>query len=223
MALKEFREIRGIVLLAVAAYGLLVVAAIDPWSGWNPLRIFYRGGGGMNVPFVADDFVGKFCTIAVIFAIALGLRQSLGESAGGTYPFLLHRPADRRWLIGVKLLLGMGVYLICTAAPILVYGVWAATPGTHAGPFEWAMTVPAWIGWLVITVLYLGVFHSVIRPGRWYRSRILPLAAAASAAILAAALNAGLNCILWPCLIALVVDVWLIAMILFTARTRDYP
>jgi len=28
---------------------------------------------------------------------------------------------------------------------------------------------------------------------------------------------------LWPCLIVLVVDVWLIAMILFAARTRDYP
>jgi hypothetical protein len=85
------------------------------------------------------------------------------------------------------------------------------------------MTAPAWIGWLVISVLYLGVFHSVLRPGRWYRSRILPLAAAASAAILATALHTGQNCILWPCLIALAVDVWLIAMILFTAQTRDYP
>ena len=220
---EEFREIRGIVLLAVVAYGLLVAAAVDPSSAWNPLRLFYSTGGGMNVPFVTGDFVTKLCMIATIFAIALGLRQSLGESVAGTYPFLLHRPADRRGLIGVKLLMGMAAYLICTAAPIVAYGLWAATPGTHASPFEWSMSMPAWIGWLVISVLYLGAFYTVIRPGRWYRSRILPMVAAAVAAASAAGFHAGLNSILWPCLIVLVVDVWLIATILFTLRTRDYP
>ena len=81
------------------------------------------------MPFVYDDFVGKFYLISVVFAIALGLRQTLGESIRGTYPFLLHRPADRRWLIGMKLSVGTAVYLICTAVPILVYGCL----GRHAG------------------------------------------------------------------------------------------
>jgi hypothetical protein len=223
MAIKELREIRGIVLLALAAYGLLVAAAIDPQTPWNPLRLFSGSGEGIVVPFISGDFVGKLCLIATIFAVALGLRQSLGESLGGTYPFLFHRPAERRWLIGMKLLLGMGVYLICTAAPILVYAVWAATPGTHASPFEWGMTAMAWIAWLVLTLLYLGAFYTAIRPGRWYRSRILPLAVAAAAACLAAGLASGLNSVFWPLLIVAVVDVWLILMILFTVQTRDYP
>jgi len=223
-ALKELREIGGIVLLAVAAYALLTVAAVAPAS---PLNLLATVGAcrsfGMGVPFVNDDFVGTFYFISVVFTIALGLRQPLGESIRGTYPFLLHRPADRRWLIGMKLAVGAAVYLICTAVPILVYGSWAATPGNHASPFEWSMTAPIWGGWLAMTILYLGAFHTAIRPARWYRSRLLPLAASALATIAAAGLAAALEGLLWPCLIVLVVDVWLIAMILFAVQTRDYP
>jgi ABC-type transport system involved in multi-copper enzyme maturation permease subunit len=224
MALKEFREIRGIALLALVAYGLLVAAAIDPASSLNLFSLFGSSGRSeMHVPFVNDAFSGKFFMISVIFTIALGMRQTLGESIRGTYPFLLHRPADRRRLMATKLLVGTITCVICTAAPILLYGCWAATPGTHASPFEWSMTVPVWVGWFAMTLLYLGAFHSGVRPGRWYRSRLLPLAAAAFAAFAAAEIAVELEVVLWPCLIVLVVDVWLIAMILFAVQTRDYP
>jgi hypothetical protein len=153
----------------------------------------------------------------------LGIRQTLGESIRGTYPFLFHRPAERLCLIGMKLAVGMTVYLICAGLPILVYGVWAATPGTHASPFEWSMSGPTWIAWLAMTILYLGAFHTAIRPGRWYGSRYLPLAGAGLAAIAAAGHAYVYESSLGTCLVVLSVDVWLIAMILFTARTRDYP
>ena len=220
MAIKEFREIRGIVLLALAAYALLAAATIDPMS---PLNIFGARTLDGSVPFVRDIFTGWFFFISVVFTIALGLRQTLGESMRGTYPFLLHRPAGRRWLIGIKLAVGLTFYLICAVIPILIYGHWAATPGTHPSPFEWSMTVPTWVGWLAMTPLYLGAFLAVVRPGRWYRSRLLPLAASALAALAAAGLAAGFEWFLWPSLIVLVVDVWLIAMILFAIQTRDYP
>ena len=29
-------------------------------------------------------------------------------------------------------------------SPFLRYAIWAATPGTHASPFEWSMTLPTW-------------------------------------------------------------------------------
>lgn len=223
MALKELREIRGIVLLALAAYGLLVAALIGPASSANPFVLFglvYSGGD--IVPFFDDVFTHMFCVISVIFAIALGLRQTLGESIGGTYPFLLHRPANRCWLIGVKLLVGTTTYLICAAAPILIYACWAATPGTHVGPFEWAMTVQVWFTWFAMMLLYLGAFLTIIRPGRWFRSRLLPFAASAIATVVPVGIAVGLDCVLWLCLIVLVVDVWLIVMILFVVQTRDY-
>jgi hypothetical protein len=215
LAVKELREIRGIVLLALAAFIYLVAAFEDP-------RL--PPGFRQFVPFVQDSFLVCFLFVSAALAIALGLRQTLGESIPGTYPFLFHRPASRRWLVGAKLFLGMSAYLICAVIPILAYGLWAATPGTHASPFEWSMTLPAWELWFGMTLLYLGAFLTGIRPGRWYRSRILPLAAAAFAvSFVMAAFVFTLGAYLWACLIVLAIDVWLIAMILFVTRTRDYP
>jgi hypothetical protein len=224
MALKELREVTGIAVLALAAYGLLVAAMIETLSSLNILAwLFSANSISTGIPFLEDAFVGRFFLISALFAIALGLRQTMGESIRGTYPFLLHRPVGRRWLIGTKLLVGAAVYLACSAVPILAYGSWAATPGTHPSPFQWAMTTRTWIGWLAMTPLYLGAFHAAVRPGRWYRSKLVPLAAATFAAVIAAAFASEFDRSLWPCLIVLVFDVWLIAMILFTVRVRDYP
>ena len=223
MAWKELREIRGIAVAAMVMYGLITVGAIDPGS---PLNLFgylsMEWESGDRVPFVQGTFAGWFYFFAAVTAIALGLWQTLGESVRGTYPFLLHRPASGRWLIGMKMLVGTAVYLTCTAVPLVIYSLWAATPGTHGSPFEWSMTTPSWVAWWAITVLYLGAFLTGIRPGRWYRSRFLPLAAATFALIVVLGIASVFEGTLWPCWIVLAVDIWIIAMILFVARLRDY-
>jgi hypothetical protein len=218
MLVKEWRETRGIALVALAAYAYLVASRMYPWL---PLGLGDRQS--FVVPFARDLFIGWFGSIAVVMALALGLRQTLGESFRGTYPFLLHRPAGRRWLIGVKLLVGMGLYVVFGAAAIAAYGLWAATPGTHASPFEWSMTMPTWSFWFCVTFLYLSAFLTGLRPGRWYRSRLLPLVTAAPVIFLATASVYDLGAVLWANLAILVADVWIVAMILFVARTRDYP
>ena len=73
----------------------------------------------------------------------------------------------------------MAILLFCTLLPILIYAAWAATPGTHAGPFEWSMTATAFHVWLQLSLAYLGAFACGIRPARWFGSRLLPLVAAA--------------------------------------------
>jgi hypothetical protein len=158
--------------------------------------------------------------VAVCLALALGFRQTVGESAAGTYLFLLHRPASRLRLIGTKLAVGLGLYLVCAALPILGYALWAATPGTHAGPFEWSMTAEAWKVWLAVTIVYFGAVLSGIRPARWYGTRLLPLLGAGLLAIPVAAVP-------WqpgPALAAtLLVDAMLVTATLFVAHRRDYP
>ena len=217
MAWKELREIRGIAILSVAAYCYLAAAAVNP-------RLLLLGSRQGNMPSFVDDgfFGGWFVCICVVVTIALGLRQTLGESVAGTYPFLLHRPARRRWLIGMKLLVGMSAYLVCGPVAILAYGVWAATPGTHASPFEWSMTVPYWVIWFGMTLLYLGAFLSGLRPGRWYGSRLLPLAATGPAVFFVTVAALVLGKVLWPSLLVLIWGLWMIAMIFFVARARDY-
>ena len=180
VATKELREVSGIAAVALALGLALVVYEIQarPYS-----RVPWAYGQAL-VPFVNDDFVVYFSFIAAAFSIGLGFRQSLGEEFRGTYPFLLHRPMSRRAVILTKLLTGGAVYLACSAVPILVYGVWAATPGTHASPFFWSMTELSVSLQLTMLTLYLGAFLSGIRPARWLGTRILPLAGSVVPAVL---------------------------------------
>ena len=208
---KELRETLWIALVALALQVNFV-------AGLMGIRLPLIAGRTVETPFVSDTFLAMFAWVAVGLALALGYRQSVGESARGTYEFLLHRPASRERLIGAKLLTGGMLYLVCSAVPILMYAWWAATPGTHAGPFEWSMTGLAWRIWISLTVLYLGSFLSGIRPGRWKATRLLPM--------LGAGLIVALICVIpwWPVfgLVVVVLNVLLVTNIFFVARTRDF-
>ena len=213
MAIKEFREIQGIALLALAVHLIVVTSSsatgLAPWA--NEPR---------NIPFVNTDYVFSFSWIAVAFAVALGFRQTVRESIRGTWLLLLHRPMRRGRVIAVKLLVGASVYLVVSAVPILLYWWWAATPGTHASPFESSMTARMWHVWSLSSIAYFGAFLSGIRPGRWFGTRLLPLA---GAGLLAGCVFAAMYW--WWCAGAVLLTVivtLLISNILFVAQERDY-
>src|SRR5437867_1255731 len=98
---KEFREVAGIAALGLAA--LMVVVAAE--AGFSPLPAgvfgYVRQGA---IPFVSDGFVSRFMLVAAGLAIALGLRQSIGDLLGDAQLFLLHRPIDRHKVYTGKLL-----------------------------------------------------------------------------------------------------------------------
>jgi hypothetical protein len=174
LALKELRELRGVAVLGVIAYLILVarligVKAFDflPGLPQEPEM----------VPFMTGEFLSYFMVLAGLFAMALGFRQSAWESSQGTYLFLLHKPVARQAIFALKLIVGTLVYLGCSALPIALYGWWAATPGQHPSPFRWGWTGSAW--WMagISLLLYLGAFLSGLRPARWFGTRLLPLAA----------------------------------------------
>jgi ABC-type transport system involved in multi-copper enzyme maturation permease subunit len=222
MAMKEWREARKVVLIALAVYALMGISfasevrSLDPFS-YSPFGFRYSA-----VPFVDDQHVNNFYCVAAGMAVWLGLLQTVGESTRGTYLFLLHRPASRRWLLAVKLLVGTALCLAVSAIPLAIYALWAATPGTHASPFEWSMTVPTCVGWFAMPLLYYGAFLSGIRPGRWSRSRLLPLAAAGVMLFVGVQIACEIAQPLCVCLIVAAVDVWMIAAVLWTVRMRDY-
>ena len=213
MIIKELRECRGIALSALAAYGLCVwwQIAIDESTS---------GMASMSIPFIGSAiFTSMFVLISLALAIALGLRQTLGESSRGTFPLLLHRPATRRWLIAMKVAAGAGMCLACSAVPILVYASWAATPGNHPSPFFWSMTASTWEIWLTMALVYLGAFLTGLRRARWWFSRLWPIAAMLLFAIYV------VNVASWPIHGLTEIGVaaaLLIAAILGAAQTRDY-
>jgi hypothetical protein len=215
LAFKELREVFGITAAALGCYLALVVnlmgAKVFDWVPGMP-----RGTEG--VPFADSGFTGFFTLITVLFAAALGFRQSATESARGTYLFLLHRPLRRDYIFLTKLATGAGVLLLSASLPIVLHASWAAVPGHHSGPFAWSMTAPAWRLALLMPLLYLGAFLSGLRPARWFGTRLLPLVA--TVVVLAA-----LTLVPWwsagfP--LMMVLYALLVANIRFVGRVRDY-
>jgi hypothetical protein len=213
LAIKELRETAGIGVVALIFYAIFVAHAMGlPLVPW-------QASDSRSIPLVSDSFRTMYFMISACLAAALGLRQSALETAFGTEQFLLHRPVSRPWLIGTKLLTGGCVYLVVAALPVLLYAAWAATPGTHASPFEWSMTLVSWKGWFTLTAIYLGGFLSGIRPGLWKGTRLLPLIAAV---LLAPLLGVVPWLWAWGAVALVILDAILVTTILYVARTRDF-
>ena len=146
---KELRETWAFAALALGLY-LVFVGKLTGKA--SPLLTpIFRWVPGINVeqpdvPFVADSFLAMYLFIGATLAIALGFRQSAWEPSQGTALYLLHVPLARQTIFLTKLVTGIGLLLLCTLLPILIYAAWAAMPGTHPGPFEWMMTGPALAG-----------------------------------------------------------------------------
>jgi ABC-type transport system involved in multi-copper enzyme maturation permease subunit len=175
---KELRETRLFAALAVGLYVIYLCQLTGKGTTILAHTVWWVPGMNVeppDVPFVQDNFSTMLFFIGATLAITLGFRQSAWEPSQGTALYLLHLPLTRRTIFLTKLLTGIGLLLACTLLPILIYGVWAAMPGTHPGPFEWSMTEPAIRVWLLMPLVYLGAFASGIRPARWFGSRLLPL------------------------------------------------
>jgi ABC-type transport system involved in multi-copper enzyme maturation permease subunit len=219
---KELRETRLFAALAVGVYLFYLSRLMGTWS--RPFHDLFRWVPGLNVeapdiPFVQDNFLSMFFFIGVALAITLGFRQSAWEPSQGTALYLLHLPRTRHAIFTTKLSTGIGLLLVCTVLPILIYATWAALPRTHPGPFEWSMTAPAFRIWLLMPLAYLGAFASGIRPARWIGSRLLPLLSVAVPAIYLYLLPHWWL-ITFPLL--LIAAAILVSDILWEAETRDF-
>ncbi|HEV8068460.1 MAG TPA: hypothetical protein VGP76_12040 [Planctomycetaceae bacterium] len=224
IALKELRETWSFAALAVALFAGLVCNQIGKWNAL--LNLFLGWIPGLKpcacpslFPFLHDSFQTPFTFVAAALAIVLGLRQSAWEPSQGTAHYLLHLPLSRSSLFLSKLFVGIGLLLACTLLPIVSYGVWASTPGTHAAPFEWSMARPVFQIWLTMPLIYLGAFLAGIRPARWYGSRLLALVAVALPAFL---LQYVPNWWLLGLPLLLVMAGSLTGVILLEASSRDY-
>ena len=213
LTLKELRESAGLAALGFAGLVLLVLTSM----GGNPLFVLMSSVRQGTIPFVYDEFTWQFGMLAGVLAIALGFKQSLGDLWSGASQFVLTRPVSRRDIYLTKISVGLALHLLIAALPVVIYSVWASWPGTHASPFDWSMTTPAWLTWLATSLVYLGSFLSGLRPAAWIGTRLAPLAAACAAALL---------CVIVPMFAALAVvivgDVLLVMLILSVADSRDF-
>jgi hypothetical protein len=227
LVLKELKESAWIWLLAAAAYTEFALHAMR--FPLMPVRIvmsLFSGhsyGPTQLIPFVNPQIATAFAWITAGFALALGVWQSFGESWRGTFPLILHLPMSRRRLIGMKLVAGLAFTLGLSAVALLIVCLWAATPGTHASPFEWSMTAQAWRVWLIGATIYLGAFATGIYPARWIGTRLFPaIAASVTAFVMIIASDAGSLSLGWFLAILLAIDAMLLVVIDGVVRSRDF-
>jgi hypothetical protein len=212
LAWKELRELLPLALVALVVQIYLVCLATGVKLG-----PFEAPSGA--IPFVDDTMVQLMVIVSSLAAIGLGLWQTMRESGRGTFLFLLHRPLPRATIFAAKLLVGGAVWLAISMLPMVCYALWAATPGTHASPFEWSMTGWAWHVGARLPVLYLAAFLSGLRPARWYGSRLFPLLGGLLALIVLPTLPVGWLIVL---LATLAIDAAVVLVILDVASTRDF-
>jgi hypothetical protein len=212
---KELRECLPLVSLAAlaAAWALYIYTGGLLLGAWSPIVWDPQ-------PYLPeDDFLdGPVTLIVGGLALLLGLKQTAWEDLRGTYAYLLHRPMTRRQLMLVKAGVGVALVQILGAGMLLIYALWAATPGTHASPFSWSMTIPGWQLWCIMPIVYLSAMLCGLRPARWYGSRLLPLVPCGLLAALLAMLP-------WPWMSvigSLASCAVLLGCIHYVAATRDY-
>ncbi len=117
-----------------------------------------------------------------------------------------------------KLVVGLALVQAAAALLIVLYALWASTPGKVAAPFHWQMTSAAWRGWVMFPVVYLSAFLSGMRPARWYATRLAPLVAGAALALGLAMQGWWSIALLGSALLSAV----LTTCILHVAAARDY-
>jgi hypothetical protein len=213
LAYKELRESAGIGLLGAVALSSVAVGnmGLSPLPGLiGPLRYG-------EIPFLDNSFLYQFGFASCALAIALGLKQSIGDLFGEAQLFVLHRPVPRARIYGMKLVVGLAIHLVLSGMTVLVYAVWAASPGTHASPFDWRMTLTAWTLLFATSTVYLASFLSGIRPAAWIGTRLCPLAASVLVVMLALFLPTWIS---WLGLIA--INALLIALILNVVEYREF-
>jgi hypothetical protein len=223
IAIKELRETwwigalgGGVMLCLALSYMGLSLDDRPPFLYW---RQNVNPGWLHPVPFESDEWPLVMLACGGMAAVVTALWQTLGESVQGTWLFYLYRPATRQSLLLSKLAVGLGWVLLMLGLPWLLYSLWAATPGTHASPFEWWMAGPTVRAWGYASVAYLAAFLCGLRPARWWGSRLFP-------AVFACFLWLPIVVVPWAAwpmwAVIAISDAVLVAAILWVTQTRDW-
>jgi ABC-type transport system involved in multi-copper enzyme maturation permease subunit len=215
LAIKELRESWGLAVLAALAMTWAVLSGM----GRNPLQmLIHTNFNTHHLAFIGDGFYEWSWIFLGVLAVLLGFKQSAWEVHHSTFYFLFHRPISRRQVLAVKLGIGVLLISVILVVAILVYGAWANVPGNLSAPFDWSMTWDCWLLLAILPLVYFAAFLSGIRPGRWFGTRLAPLAA--MAAILSIVVNVPFWWLRWP--VVIISYAALLSSIDYFTQTRDY-
>jgi len=135
------------------------------------------------------SFANWIYSYSAIAALVFAVFQFGAEIRQGTaWSFFVHRPVSVGKQFGVKLCVGTLVYIVSVGGALLFDYFYANIPGHISGPFPkagWTLALhDASFGML----FWLGAALVIVRPSRWYGSKLLPVVFCLGAAMV------GHNC-----------------------------
>ena len=172
---KELREGAKMAMLALAVLTFLLTVSYRQYGAE-----LQRGYGAVPPLGQAMTQAGFFCAI---FGTVLGWLQIRAEKHRDLWAFLVHRPMTRTAILVSKSLAGLCLYTFGAGLPLLGFIILLWTPGHVAAPFEWAMTRPLSVMFLLGIVFYLAGMLVAVRQARWHGSRGLGFGLALVAAM----------------------------------------
>lgn len=164
MIWKELRE-----NLKWAALGFLVLSLAEIFalvqgqqsSGSSETDLTLCGSAFLMVSSLGCSAVG----------VALGALQILPELRRDRWAVLLHRPISRGRILLDKIVGGLLLYFLATAAPLLISIIYVALPGRFAAPFLPGMAWPAISDLFLGMSFYLGALLISLNRGSWFGFR----------------------------------------------------
>jgi hypothetical protein len=166
---KEFRE-----ALPLAAGMAAIVALLLVWLVWQGAR--WTSEGGCDAILIGLQVVSAM--FSAVTGLAIGLKQSIPDTRGGLWAFLVHRPVPRRTIFLGRVLVGLGLYAAALMGPFFVAFLWLRWPGHLAAPFYFSMAGPLAVDLLAGVVWYFAALVVGQRTALWYGSRGLPFVTA---------------------------------------------
>ncbi len=112
-----------------------------------------------------------------LFALAIGIAQSLADGERDRRAFLLHRPLSPRRIFLARSAAGLTLFGLAIGAPYAVFVAWAAIPGNVPAPWVPQMLFPTVIDAFGAVAYYFAGTLLTLRAAPWFGIRLVPLGA----------------------------------------------
>ena len=158
---KEWRESVRLLPLAMIAVGIMIYAAM-------PAKMWY-------ITDLATTLSSSMALVSSVYAIVIGLMQTLPEQRSDVRGFLFSMPISRTRLFLAKSMIAFVVHTLAFVIPYGIASYWyiSVTPEYRVG--DSISLIPGMIAWLGGFAFYPATIWMVSRRARWVGSRTFPL------------------------------------------------
>lgn len=158
---KEFKDIQRWIPLGILVIGVLC------WQNMPG----YAGGCYATSTAIAEGVVIG----SSLFALALGLLQTLFDLRTESRAFLLHRPIASRQIFRGKLAAGFVAHTIAWSIPLMIAALYFESVGPERMPVSWANVLLAGVYSLVSFLFHPAGMWMACREARWVGTKCLPV------------------------------------------------